>query len=152
MCKHWAKLYWSRKIIKRPPNISIKDYHYQKKLAASKILKDSYDHLAILDSAQGNFKQALAHYKLFVVVRDSLLNIENTKKITQQQMQYDFDKKEARGKSRTGKKRCHCERRIVEAENCSQWICRWLCRDVDFCSCGFYPAQQNQEKEKETDR
>jgi two-component system, NtrC family, sensor kinase len=53
-----------------------------------------YGHLATLDSAQGNFKQALEHYKLFITTRDSMVNKENTKKITQQQMQYDFDKKQ----------------------------------------------------------
>jgi adenylate cyclase len=66
-----------------------------KEAGSLQYIKDSYDHLATLDSAQGNFKHALEHYKLFVITRDSLLNIENTKKITQQQMQYDFERKEA---------------------------------------------------------
>ncbi len=63
-----------------------------------------YDNLTTLDSAQGNFKQALEHHKLYIATRDSLLNNENTKKITQQQMQYDFDKKELATKAAQDKK------------------------------------------------
>jgi len=46
--------------------------------------------LAELDSAQGNFVQSLKHYKMSMIIRDSMFNQENTKKI----MQYEFDKKE----------------------------------------------------------
>ena len=64
----------------------------------------SYCSLAKLDSTLGNYKQALAHYKLFVAYHDSLYNEENTQKITQQQMQYDFDKKESVAKAEQEKK------------------------------------------------
>lgn len=65
-----------------------------KELGKIELIQASYENRAALDSAQGNYKQALEHYKLFVEYRDSLVNNENTKKIVQQQMQYDFDKKE----------------------------------------------------------
>ncbi|HYV92666.1 MAG TPA: tetratricopeptide repeat protein [Chitinophagales bacterium] len=67
-------------------------------------IKDSYDGLAKWDSAQGNFKEALEHYKLFITYRDSLVNEENTKKIVQSQMQYEFEKKEAVMKGEQEKK------------------------------------------------
>jgi signal transduction histidine kinase len=67
-------------------------------------IKLSYENWSILDSAQGNYKQAFQHYKLFIASRDSLYNEESTKKITQQQMQYDFDKKEAATKAEQDKK------------------------------------------------
>ena len=60
--------------------------------------------LQLLDSAQGNYKQALEHYKLYITYRDSLFNAENTKKIVQSQMQYEFDKKEAVTKAEQDKK------------------------------------------------
>jgi len=63
-----------------------------------------YRDLATLDSSQGNFKQELIHYKLYINTRDSLLNKENTKKITQQQMQHDFDNKESLAKADQEKK------------------------------------------------
>jgi two-component system, NtrC family, sensor kinase len=79
--------------------IEASDY-YNKALALAKemgsleISKSSYDGLTKLDSAQGNFKQSLEHYKLFIATRDSMFNEESTKKNVQQQMQYDFDKKQ----------------------------------------------------------
>ncbi|MBC7885672.1 MAG: tetratricopeptide repeat-containing sensor histidine kinase, partial [Saprospiraceae bacterium] len=57
-------------------------------------IKSGYKSLTALDSTQQNFKQALEHYKLYITYRDSLVNEENTVKITQQQMQYAFDIKE----------------------------------------------------------
>jgi adenylate cyclase len=64
----------------------------------------SYKDYTSLDQALGNYKQALEHYKLFITTRDSIFNQENIKKITQQQMQYDFDKKESLTKSEQQKK------------------------------------------------
>ena len=54
----------------------------------------AYKSLTVLDSTQHNFKQSLEHYKHYITYRDSLVNKENTVKITQQQMQYEFDIKE----------------------------------------------------------
>jgi adenylate cyclase len=67
-------------------------------------IKLSYAGLATLDSTRGNFSGALENYKLYITYRDSLVNQENTKKITQQQMQYDFDKKESLTKAEQEKK------------------------------------------------
>jgi class 3 adenylate cyclase len=57
------------------------------------IIKESYDGMAALDSAQGNFKQSLEHYKMYITMRDSTYNKENTKKLLQSQIQYEFDKR-----------------------------------------------------------
>ncbi|MEO7802486.1 MAG: sensor histidine kinase [Ginsengibacter sp.] len=67
-------------------------------------MQEIYSELTILDSAQGNFKQAFEHYKLFVYYRDSMFNSENSKKIMQSQMQFDFDKKESFAKAEQNKK------------------------------------------------
>jgi len=57
-----------------------------------------------LDSAQGNFDGALAHYRTSVGFRDSLVNRENSEKILQQQMQFDFDKQKALAEKEQEKK------------------------------------------------
>ena len=57
-------------------------------------MKESYMVLAQLDSAQGKFNKALEHYKLYITIRDSLVNNENTKKTMALQMNYEIDKKE----------------------------------------------------------
>ncbi|MFT3907999.1 MAG: tetratricopeptide repeat protein [Ferruginibacter sp.] len=62
------------------------------------IMQVHYDMVA-LDSAQGDFKGALEHFKLYTAIKDSSLNNENVKKTTQLQMQNDFDKKEATTKA-----------------------------------------------------
>ena len=75
-----------------------------KEIGSLDYIKNGYDGLAKLDSAQGNFKQALEHYKLYINYRDSLFNEENTKKLVQSQMQYEFDKKESLAKAAQEKK------------------------------------------------
>ncbi len=55
----------------------------------------SYQSLSEYDSLLGNFKLALKNYKLYISYRDSLDNEENTRKLVQQQLQFDFSKKEA---------------------------------------------------------
>lgn len=74
--------------------------------------KLSYKFLAKLDSAQGNFRQALTHYKLYIAANDSLKNEENTKKIVQHQMQYEFEKKETLAKAEQEKKDASTQKEI----------------------------------------
>lgn len=66
-----------------------------KEIGVLEIIKECYNGFSELNIARGNFKQALEDYKLYVTARDSLVNKENTRKIVQQQMQYEFDKKES---------------------------------------------------------
>jgi tetratricopeptide (TPR) repeat protein len=68
------------------------------------LLRYSYMGMIELDSSRGDYKNGLKHYKLFIACSDSLNNQENTKKIVQQQMQYDFDKKDALAKAEQEKK------------------------------------------------
>ena len=57
-----------------------------------------YGSMVQLDSVTGDWKSAFGHYKLFVATRDSMYNEENTRKMVQARMQYEFDKKEAAAK------------------------------------------------------
>ncbi|MEP7106993.1 MAG: adenylate/guanylate cyclase domain-containing protein [Ferruginibacter sp.] len=75
-----------------------------KEIGNTEDIKESYRNLAGLDSAQGNYKQSLEHYKLYISYRDSLFNEENTKKLVQSLMQFDFDKKESIAKAEQEKK------------------------------------------------
>jgi tetratricopeptide (TPR) repeat protein len=58
-------------------------------------LKSWYLVLCQVYEQTGEFKKAFDAYKLHIAYHDSTVNEENTKKIVQQQMQYDFDKKSA---------------------------------------------------------
>ncbi|HET6243530.1 MAG TPA: tetratricopeptide repeat protein, partial [Bacteroidia bacterium] len=73
----------------------LKSLQLSNEIGALGIVRDNYQAVAQADSALGNHQSALENYKQYIVYRDSLLNEENTKKTMQQQMQYEFGKKEA---------------------------------------------------------
>jgi len=56
--------------------------------------KETYELLGRVDSALGDWHAAYEDQKQFIFFRDSIVNDENTKKITQAQLQYGFDKME----------------------------------------------------------
>ena len=74
--------------------------HFQKALVLAKesrmksIARTSYSGMAILDSTTNHWKGAFENYKLFTIYKDSIYNEDNTKKLTQTSMQYEFDKKQ----------------------------------------------------------
>jgi signal transduction histidine kinase len=65
-----------------------------REIERKEIIRDCYQHLARLDSASGSWAGAFDNHKLFVLYRDSLVNKENSNKITELRMQFAFDKKE----------------------------------------------------------
>ena len=81
-----------------------KSLRLAKEIGSNVEIEHAYGVLAKIDSSQGNYEQALQHYKFYIIYRDSLINEENTKKIVQTQMQYDFDIKESLAKAEQEKK------------------------------------------------
>lgn len=69
-----------------------------------KLQKDAQKWLNKVYNAEGKFKEAFFSYKEFVMLKDSLLNEENTKKTVQLEMTYQFEKKEAASKAEQEKK------------------------------------------------
>lgn len=65
-----------------------------KEIDAKDNIQSSYESLTSADSTLGNYRGALENYKLYTIYKDSLFNEENTKKLTQSIMQYEFDKKQ----------------------------------------------------------
>jgi adenylate cyclase len=66
---------------------------FAKEIGSLAHLNQCFERLAALDSAQGNYKESLEHYKMYIQTRDSLFSQENTRKLVQSKMQYEFDKK-----------------------------------------------------------
>jgi tetratricopeptide (TPR) repeat protein len=62
------------------------------------IIKNSYDGLSQADSAIGDFRSSLMHFRKYITYRDSLLNAESNVKTMQMEMQYQYDKKETAAK------------------------------------------------------
>lgn len=82
-------------------------------------LKESYANLSSLDSVQGNFKDALIYHHKFILLRDSLYSKEQSKKMLEAEMQYQFEKKEANSKAIQDKKNV-----LATAESKKQKIIR----------------------------
>lgn len=73
-------------------------------ISDNETLRDTYKTMANIDSATGDYKGAYNMYKRYIACSDSIINDKNTKKLVQEQMQYDFDKKQAEEKAEQGKK------------------------------------------------
>jgi len=80
-----------------------------KEIGSLENIINCYEGLATLDSAQGNFKRAFEHHKMFMITRDSMFNMEKTKKI----MQIEVDKKEALAKVEQEKKDLISEKKLL---------------------------------------
>jgi serine phosphatase RsbU (regulator of sigma subunit) len=90
--------------------IKIKNYHLASDYLTSSLIlvlelgykeqiMEVYHLKTLLDSALGNYKDAYQHYQLYIAYKDSMFNEENTKKIVQAEMNYEFEKKEAATKA-----------------------------------------------------
>jgi tetratricopeptide (TPR) repeat protein len=75
-----------------------------KKIGNKNVLVNIYRNASIIDSAMNNYKAAFTDYKNYTIYKDSLNNDDYTKKITQEQMQYEFDKKQTEEKAEQNKK------------------------------------------------
>ena len=94
-----------------------KGLELSKAIGAISHIQKSYSGLAAADSALGNFKSAFENYKLSILYQDSLKNEENTKKLTQAEMHYEFDKKEALAKAEQEKKDILARAALAKAKN-----------------------------------
>ena len=76
----------------------------KKELGDFNLLANSYSVKSDIQSAMGNYDDALESYKAYTMYKDSIFNAEKDKKLTQTAMQYEFDKKEAATRSEQEKK------------------------------------------------
>ena len=70
-------------------------YELTRELNSRSKYAEYYRSVLALDSAMGDWRSAFEDHKLYITYRDSIDNEQNTRLLTQQQMQYDFDKREA---------------------------------------------------------
>ena len=71
-----------------------KSIKLSKKLNILENLKNAYHELSISYSLTNNYSKAYKHRLLYENIKDSLENSENSKKILQIQLRYEFDKKQ----------------------------------------------------------
>jgi two-component system, NarL family, sensor kinase len=70
----------------------------------AEMLRDAHGTLSKIDSALGLTASAMAHYKAYVIFKDSLSNINIRKAALKKQFQYDYEQKEAADKLEQEKK------------------------------------------------
>ncbi len=75
-----------------------------KRINESEYVRNAYEELANLDEVSGDYKNGMKDYKTFIAYRDSLINRQNTKKIVQTEMNFDFQQKHAAEKAEQEKK------------------------------------------------
>jgi signal transduction histidine kinase len=56
---------------------------------------DAYLYLSFIDSSEGNFKEAYLNHKTYIRLRDSVINQKNNFKLSQVEMQYGYDVRDA---------------------------------------------------------
>lgn len=59
-----------------------------------KLIHDVHYSLSQIDSAMGNYEQALKHYKLYTLYKDSITNEESNKQVSQLKIQFETEKKD----------------------------------------------------------
>lgn len=64
-----------------------------KEIEAKPVLKDAYERLALLYEKKGNFRKTLDYYELFSNIKDTLLNEENSRLITEMNTKYTTEQK-----------------------------------------------------------
>jgi two-component system, NtrC family, sensor kinase len=60
---------------------------------------DVYASLSIIDSAEGNYRNAYENHKKYISIRDSVYNVRNNRKIFRIQMQHEYNVREATAKA-----------------------------------------------------
>jgi serine phosphatase RsbU (regulator of sigma subunit) len=74
------------------------------KLKLPYLIKDAHLVLSNAYNLQHNTDKSLFHYKAFIVLRDSLYNIDKTKEIVRKELEFNFNKKEELQKLEVAKK------------------------------------------------
>ena len=88
---HLAKIYLTFNKRRKASGYVTKGIKIANVLGSRELLRNGYEVLAKADSMRGDFKQAFAHYRLFIANRDSLYNIDSANRITQLKERYRAD-------------------------------------------------------------
>ncbi|MCC6838075.1 MAG: tetratricopeptide repeat protein, partial [Bacteroidia bacterium] len=83
------------------------------------LAKEAHELLSELYSKKNDAKNAFYHYKEFIILRDSIYNIEKTKEITRKELEFDFSRKDQLQKLEQEK-----QLSIAEQENEKQRVIR----------------------------
>jgi tetratricopeptide (TPR) repeat protein len=75
-----------------------------KKLGFPIEIRTAEQTLSKIESARGNFKEALIHFEQFIIYRDSISNAENKKASIKSQLKYEYEKQAAQDSVKNAEK------------------------------------------------
>lgn len=104
-----------------------------------------YEHLSRLAELQNRPADALRYFKMHIAARDSINNLENTRRVTQIQMTHDFEQKQAVEKAEQSR-----ELAIRDAQTQQQRLVfvLVLLGVLAIAGFGFYTYRQRQERRR----
>jgi two-component system, NarL family, sensor kinase len=79
---------------KKALSYQLKALELSQQLDSKDLLLNTYESLGVVNKNLNDYKQAFYYQGLANAVKDSMLNVENTKQIAEMQTKYDTDKKE----------------------------------------------------------
>lgn len=99
-----GNLYAGQDNIPEAVNYLKRSSHLASEIGVLEQVKESEKALSTLYEKSGNAVEALSHYKLYSAARDSINNAENIKNMVREEMNYEFERKEALQKIETEKR------------------------------------------------
>lgn len=99
-----SQIYFNQKNIKAAIDNGKNALSASLKLKLPYLIKDAHQVLSNAYNLQHNADKSLIHYKAFIVLRDSLYNIDKTKEIVRKELEFNFNKKEELQKLEVAKK------------------------------------------------
>jgi signal transduction histidine kinase len=93
-CKDIGKVYIGLSNISQAKEYLTKALSLSMEVNNKENIRDTYEALSKLDSAEGNYRQSLVHYKLYTEYKDSMFNEIKSQQIAQMREQYESEKKD----------------------------------------------------------
>ncbi len=89
-----ASVYFEMKDYQKAKDLNIKALSMGKEIGSKYDIKSSYESLASVYAEMGNFKDAYSYHKQYTNIKDTILNSENSKQITEMSAKYETEKKD----------------------------------------------------------
>lgn len=87
-----AKIYLNQQNYKQSVSFGQRAFDFGKKLELPYLIKEAHEVLSKAYSKLNQHEKAFQHYKDFIVLRDSLYNIDKTKEIVRKELEFNFKK------------------------------------------------------------
>ncbi len=87
-------VYYELKKYKLAEDFTKRAIVYADSISAKELLYNLYENLSLIYEDSGNYTLALYNYKEFIKRRDSIYNIDNSRRSTQAEMNFKFEQKE----------------------------------------------------------